>query len=200
MSRTPDDYLSEVLRLEQPLRAILHRFAPEPADLDDLLQETYSRLFSLTPDRRAHIRSIQAFAITTARNVATDWVRRQRIVNMQTMDDFADLPSNDDTVELEEIVHTHQQLLRIAAGIAQLPETCREVFTLRRVYGLSQKEIAAKLGITEGAVEQHLIRGMKRCTEILENHAAPQTRKAAIQRRSFFGRLRKRATTRGKQG
>jgi DNA-directed RNA polymerase specialized sigma24 family protein len=78
MIRTQDDYPSEVLRLEQPLRAILHRFAPHPAELEDLLQETYSRLFSVAPARRTEIRNVQAFAITTARNIALDWIRRRR--------------------------------------------------------------------------------------------------------------------------
>src|SRR4029453_18151760 len=123
MPRSDDDYMREILRMEKPLRAILPRFAPQPADLEDLLQETYSHLFSLPLERRAAVRNVQAFVITTARNVARDWIR-------------------------------HQQLMRIAGGIAQLPERAREVFTLRRVYGLSQKEIAAKLEISEGAVEQ----------------------------------------------
>src|SRR5690242_2833111 len=95
MSRTPDDYLTEVLRLEQLLRAILHRFAPQPADLEDLLQETYARLFSLTPERRAEIRNVQSFAIVTARHLATDWVRRNQVVSIQALDDLADLPSAD---------------------------------------------------------------------------------------------------------
>jgi len=199
MSRTPDDYLSEVLRLEQPLRAILHRFAPQPADLDDLLQETYSRLFSLTSGRRAEIRNLQAFAITTARHVAMDWVRRRQVVSIQTLDDFSDLPSNDGSLELDEIVHTHQQLLRVAAGLVQLSDTSREVFTLRRVYGFSQKEIATRLGISEGAVEQHLIRALKRCAEVLGKDEQQRIAGRASRRRGLFDRLRKRMRTREKQ-
>ena len=38
----------------------------------------------------------------------------------------------------------------------QLPARCRQVFTLRKVYGLSQKEIAAELKISENTVESHL--------------------------------------------
>jgi RNA polymerase sigma-70 factor (ECF subfamily) len=150
MTRTQDDYLSEALLLEQPLRAILNCFAPHPADLEDLLHETYSRLFSLAPERRTEIRNVQAFAITTARNIALDWIRRRLVVSIETADDFAHLPAADDIAGLEEIVHTHQQHLCIAAGIAQLSDKCREVFTLSRIYGLTQGEIAERLGITEG--------------------------------------------------
>jgi DNA-directed RNA polymerase specialized sigma24 family protein len=56
----------------------LHCFAPHPADLEDLLRETYLRLFSLAPERWTDIRNVEAFAITTTRNIALDWIWRRR--------------------------------------------------------------------------------------------------------------------------
>ena len=150
MPRSEDDYICEILRTEKVLRAVLHRFAPQPADLEDLLQETYTHLFSLSPDRRRGIRNVEAFVVATARNVATDWIRHRQVVSIETVEDMSTLPIASDAAGLEEIVHTHQQLLSIASGIAKLPERCRGVFTMRRVYGLTQKEIAAKLQISEG--------------------------------------------------
>lgn len=91
MLRTEDDYVCEILRMEKPLRAILHRYAPQPADLDDLLQETYSRLFSLPSQRRQAINNLQAFAIVTARNVAMDWLRRRQVVSIETVEDMSTL-------------------------------------------------------------------------------------------------------------
>jgi RNA polymerase sigma factor (sigma-70 family) len=169
--RTEDEYVCEILRLEKPLRAYLHRFAPQPADLDDLLQETYSHLFGVPAERRLEVRNVQAFALTSARNVAMDWIRRRRVVPIDLVEDLSALPIADDRAGLEEIVHTHQQLVRVAEGIGKLPERCREVFTLRRVYGLSQKEIAIRLGISEGALEQLLIRGMRACAAALDTPA-----------------------------
>jgi len=199
MLRTEDEYVSEILRMEKPLRAILHRFAPQPADLEDLLQETYSRLFSLPPERRLNIRSVQAFVITTARHIAMDWIRHRRVVTIETMEDLSALPVLDDKAELEEIVYTHQQLVRIAAGVAELPDRCREAFTLRRVYGLTQKEIANRLGISEGAVEQLLIRGMCRCAEVLRSDDAGEARRLA-ERRGWVDRWRKRFGKKERQG
>src|SRR4029453_2668573 len=116
MPRSDDDYMREILRMEKPLRAILPRFAPQPADLEDLLQETYSHLFSLPLERRAAVRNVQAFVITTARNVARDWIRHRQVVAIETVEDMGSLPFTDDSAGLEEIVHTHQQLMRIAGG------------------------------------------------------------------------------------
>ena len=55
----------------------------------------------------------------------------------------------------------------LTQAVARLPERCRQVFTLRKVYGLSQKEIAASLDISENTVEQHLAKGVRLCTAAL---------------------------------
>lgn len=199
MSRTQDEYVCEVLQLEPLLRAYLHRFAPQPSDLDDLLQETYSRLFSVTAERRAVVENVQAFAITVARNIATDWIRHRRVVPIDQVEDMSELPIADRAADLETMVHSHQQLLHISHAIAGLPERCRQVFTLRRVYGFSQKEIARRLGLTEGTVEQHLIKGMRRCAESMakyEYDEATHVRKET----GWFGRWRRRTRAKGRQG
>ena len=190
MIRSDDEYVCEILRLERPLRALLHRFAPQPADLEDLLQETYSRLFRMTAEQRSAVKNIQVFALTSARNVALDWIRHRQVVPIDLVEDLGELGLADDTAGLEEIVHTHQQLVRIAEGIGRLPDRCREVFTLRRVYGLSQKEIANRLGISVGAVEQLLIRGMRRCAEYMTESAPVAQRVVSHKRTNWIGRLR----------
>jgi DNA-directed RNA polymerase specialized sigma24 family protein len=54
------------------------------------------------------------------------------------------------------------QVAELARGLS--PE-CRQVFTLRKVYGYSGKEIAGRLGIPEHAVEEHLIQAACRCAQ-----------------------------------
>jgi RNA polymerase sigma-70 factor (ECF subfamily) len=44
---------------------------------------------------------------------------------------------------------------------------------LRKIYGLSQKEIAAQLGIAEHTVEAQVANGMRRCTEFLSRLGLP---------------------------
>jgi RNA polymerase sigma factor (sigma-70 family) len=184
-----DEYTREILRLERFLRAYLHRFTPQPADIEDLLQETYSHLFKLTPEQRAAIGNVQGFAVRSARNVALDWIRRRRVVTMESLEELADQPFGDDAERLVEIAHSHQQLVRVAREVAGLPDRCRRIFTLRRVYGLSQKEIAQRLGIAEGTVEQQLVKAMRHCVERLRETPSGVDARERPARSSWLERL-----------
>ena len=56
-------------------------------------------------------------------------------------------------------------LTPLTIAIQSLPARCREVMTLRKVYGLSQKEIAARLGISACTVSAQLTVGVRKCRE-----------------------------------
>lgn len=162
-----DDYLQEALRAEALLKAYLFRFARNAADVEELLQETYARLLTSTAAKRVEIRSVRALALTIARNVALDWIRHRDVVDIRLVSDLAALDVLDESARVEEIVNARQELAILAECVAELPERCRQAFTLRRVYGFTQQEIARRLKIEESTVEQLLARAVRRCAEIL---------------------------------
>lgn len=163
MSVDPQDWFSDqVLVHEHGLRAFLGRYAAQPADLEDGVQETYARLLSMTAAARAGVRNWRAFVFTTARNVALDRFRRQRVISLDLIAelDASDVLQDKHPTAYEEL-NSRQELALLARAVAQLPERCRQVFTLRKLYGLSQKQIAAQLEITENTVEQHVAKGVR---------------------------------------
>lgn len=187
MSRV-DRYLVAALEFEGVLRACLFRYARNAADVDELLQETYANLLTAGSARgREEIRSIRAFALTVARNVALSWLRHKQVVHIELVADLEALELLDETALVEEIVNSHQELGLLAGAVARLPTRCRQVFTLRKVYGLSQKEIAAELRISENTVEQHLAKGMRLCRAALADSPL------AERRSPWFDRSRRRA-------
>src|SRR5262249_19696099 len=66
-----------------------------------------------------------------------------------------------------ESVERHEQLLQLAAALAQLPQDQREAVTLHHLQGWSLAELAKHLGRSEAAVAGLLHRGFKKLRELL---------------------------------
>jgi len=62
---------------------------------------------------------------------------------------------------------TDSEFSNFCEAIRLLPVQCRKVFVLKKVYGYSQREIAAQLNLSESTVEKHIATGMKRCTQFM---------------------------------
>jgi RNA polymerase sigma-70 factor (ECF subfamily) len=150
---------SQILPHEADLRAWLRRSGSPPADVDDIVQEAYCRLAAL--DSVAHIGNGRAYLFRTARNIAIEKIRRARIVRIDCVTEIDALNVVDDEPSPERIVAGRRELGRVQRLIEGLPERCRQIFTLRRIHGLSQREVATRLGVTENVVETQSIRGLR---------------------------------------
>jgi RNA polymerase sigma-70 factor (ECF subfamily) len=149
----------QILPHEADVRAWLRRTGGLAADVDDIIQETYCRLAAL--EAVTHIVSGRAYFFRTARNIAIERIRRARIVRIDCVTEIDALNVVDDEPSPERIVAGRRELLRVQRLIEGLPERCRQIFTLRRIQGLSQREVAARLGVTENVVETQSMRGLR---------------------------------------
>jgi RNA polymerase sigma factor (sigma-70 family) len=178
VAKNEERYLLQALEFEGLLRACLYRYTRNSSDVEELLQETYARLLTAGSRDEPEVRSVRGFALTIARNVAFDWLRHRQMVPIEVVADMEALEVLDESEQIDEIVNGHQELALLVSAVQDLPERSRQVFTLRKVYGYSQREIASRLQISENTVEQHLTRAARRCAEALfdqppaERHAA----------------------------
>jgi RNA polymerase sigma-70 factor (ECF subfamily) len=147
----------QVLPHEPALRAWLSRRRLGGLDVDDIIQETYSRL--MTAESVQHVHDARSYTFQVAGSVVIDHLRRMKVVSISSVPDMDYLEVVSDEPSPERQVIDRDELHRLAGMIARLPGRVREVFTLRRVYGLSQREVAQKLAIAESTVEKHMARG-----------------------------------------
>ena len=163
---------SHVLPHEAAVRAWLRRWTGRAQDIDDVIQEAYSRLASL--DSVTHIGSGRAYLFQTTRNIVLEQVRRSKIIRIDNVTDICTLSIVDDAPPLDRVVAGARELQRVEQLIEQLPMKCRRVFVLRRIHGVSQREIAGMFGISESAVEKLATRGLKSILKALEGDDATQ--------------------------
>jgi RNA polymerase sigma-70 factor (ECF subfamily) len=164
---------SHVLPHESAVRAWLKRWTGRDQDIDDVIQEAYSRLAGLQSVE--HIGNGRAYLFEATRNIVLEQVRRSKIVRIDNVTDLADLPIADQTPPVERIVGGARDLQRLQRLIEQLPSKCRRVFVLRRIHGVSQREIARSLGISEHTVEKHAVRGLRLILQAMEDEDGRET-------------------------
>ncbi len=159
-------WFAEHLQVHEPLlRAWLQSRFPQLGDIDDIVQDAYARV--LAARAKQDIRSPKAFFFATARNLAIEHFRRQRIANIHPLAGLDELDLVEGGEDVIETLVRNQEIEFMTAAIQSLPKRCRQVMTLRNVYGLAQKDIAEQLGISVRTVETQVTIGLKRCTAYL---------------------------------
>lgn len=150
---------SQVVPHEADLRARLRRMRISEEEIGDIVQDAYLRIAQL--DGVAHIRSGRAYFFTAARMAFLQRVRRDRIVRIGSLTEIEALELEDEDPGPERRTSARLELERVRGLIAALPDRCREIFELRRIEGVPQREIAARLGLSEDVIEQQATRGLK---------------------------------------
>jgi RNA polymerase sigma-70 factor (ECF subfamily) len=150
---------------ERSLRAYLGHSLASHADVDDLVQEVFLRV--LRAHQAAPIRSPKPFLFASARNAVRDLLRRRAVARTVGVMEIDAVPVLQEDPGPPDIVSRRQELALLADAIRALPDRCREVFLLRKIENIPQKEIAVRLGITENTVETLVAKGARRCAEYL---------------------------------
>lgn len=148
-----------VLPHEPALRGWLAQRGVRGGDVDDIIQEGYAVLAAMRDV--SHIVSPKAYLFRTAWTLLLRQLRRAQIVSIEAVADLASLDIEADAPDPERQLSARQELRRLASAIDSLPPRCRDVFQLRKVEGLSQREVAARTGLSESTVEKHIGRAVR---------------------------------------
>lgn len=158
-------FVREILPLEAMLMRFLHKNWRNASDVEDLRQEVYAHVLksaeSTIPER------CKPFVFATARNVLVDRLRKESIVPIDLAADLDLITVQDDTPGPERTTYARDTLRKLQLALDQLPPRSREALLLKRVEGLSRKEIAERMGIAEQSVGNHVQRAMLVLADLL---------------------------------
>lgn len=160
-------FAEEVEPHEPALRGYLHGSFPALRDVDDVVQESYLRIWKTCTTQS--IRSAKSFLFTIARRVALNLLRKDRNAPFVDYGDLAPSRVVEERPNAHELLGTQERIDLLADALMSLPRRCREVVILNKINGLPQREIARQLGISERTVEVHVRTGVARCLTQLQS-------------------------------
>jgi RNA polymerase sigma-70 factor (ECF subfamily) len=164
-------FVREVLPLEAALTNYLRHNWRNQADISDLVQDIYVRVYDAA--RKTVPDSPRAFVFATAHNLLVNRLRREQIVPIQAIEDLEALGVAADVPGPDEHAMAREELRRVQAALDHLPPRAREAVVLYQVHGLSRQEIAVRMAISEKTVTSHLNAGMRALADLLYGGAGP---------------------------
>ena len=141
------------------LRRYISRFLGS-MDVDDILQEVFLRAYA--SEQKRPILMPRAYLFRVAKHASLNELARRRNSLATPIEDFADpdVVGSSNQPGVEQDLEGRRRIALFTRAVASLPDQCRRAFVLRKVEGLSQAEIAERLGLSESTVEKHLAKGM----------------------------------------
>lgn len=156
-----------VVRLQPRVYGLAYRILGQAQDAEDATQQTFLALIEHIADFREES-SLDTWVLRIATNHALKILRKKRTVKMVTMSDmggeegYGDVPHPEFIAPwsrtAEEIAQDAEVQAELEKGLEGLDEKYRLVFVLRDIEGLSVRETAEALGITESSVKVRLLR------------------------------------------
>lgn len=158
-------FCTEVLPLERALTRFIARNWRNNAEVADLRQEIYARV--IEGAARGIPLQARPYLFTTARNHLINCAKRGHVISLESVLDLSASNIAIDALTPDRVLSAREELARLAQALDRLPPRCREIVVLRKVEGLTQKEVAARLGIAVGTVEQQMVLGMRAVVDFM---------------------------------
>jgi RNA polymerase sigma factor (sigma-70 family) len=138
-------------------------------DIDDIVQETFVK--SYEAELKQEIRYERTYMLKTAKHLALNHVAKFSEKYNQSLEDSDASSVYLSSASLETQFESKERFLHFCRATDTLSEEVKRAFILKKVYGLSQKEIAAYLNLAESTIEKHVAKGLMQCSVYMKDIA-----------------------------
>ncbi len=147
--------------LSVSLKDFIRKRISNEQDTEDILQEVFYKIHSKIDDLKDYDR-IHAWIYKITRNTIVDYYRKKD-KHIELTENIEDLAS-----KLDEDISSNKEIAAcLQAMIENLPEKYKQAITLTEFQNITQKELAAKLGISISAAKSRVQRGRLMLKETL---------------------------------
>jgi len=146
------------LPYHKKLYRIAYRMVENQPDAEDIVQETYIKLWQKRDDTK-HIENTESFAVAVLKNTCLDFLRKMKpeTVELSVLSQQVGF--------LETQIEDKEKLQYIETIVQQLPERQQQLIRLKHYKELSDKEIEELTGLQTGNIKVIISRARKTIKE-----------------------------------
>ncbi|WP_374164003.1 RNA polymerase sigma factor [Arcticibacter sp. MXS-1] len=140
----------------------LHYFVLRTAKVRELAEDVVQDVFVKIWENRSQLdpdQSFRSFLYTVARNHLLNLLKRLQHESGILDEIRRHASASENTTELQ-VDYSESNVLLIEA-ISRLPQQCKEIFVRCKMQGLSYRQVASELNITEGTVNSQMVKALR---------------------------------------
>jgi RNA polymerase sigma-70 factor (ECF subfamily) len=151
-------FLQVFLAHRAQMEALVSRRVGCRATAADLVQDLFERFW-----RRplVQVEELGSYLLRSAGNIAIDHLRSQGV--RDRLNESLEPQLQETAAEPQAAVQAGNDLRHVEAALRALPERTRQIFLLNRIHGRKYAEIAQAMGLSQSAVEKHMMRALQAC-------------------------------------
>ncbi len=156
--RSTESILTVFTRYKSALKYFVSGYVVNSQDVDDVCQETFLRTYKSSLENE--VKLPKSFMFKVAKNLIFSDFRRASTQLNEYVEDIDLVDSHMELDDLEANTLAQEKLGVMCEAIASLPNKCRQVVVMRKVYGMKTKDIAKRMNISTITVSNYITKGM----------------------------------------
>ena len=158
---------STFVDISKQLKRFVSRIV-QPDDVEDIVQETFIK--SYEADLKQDIQFTRSYMLKTAKHLALNHIAKWDNKFNDSLEHDNELPVLLKSMQLEDEYTSKERFLLFCRATEQLSSSIRKCFILKKVYGMSQKEIADQMQLSQSTVEKHIAKGLLQTMLYMREH------------------------------
>lgn len=158
-------FTTVVLPMEAQLLSFFRSRWKNHSEVRDMLHDVYER--ALCGARQGIPHNGHAYVFAIARNLMISRAKRNKIISFDFIADLDQVTDEQDYLTPERYATAREELRRAIVAMEHLPPRCREMMRLRKVEGLTVREVAEQMDVSAAAVERQLTLGMRALVDFM---------------------------------
>ncbi|NBA95036.1 RNA polymerase sigma factor [Pseudomonas sp. R5(2019)] len=163
-------FLKVFISQRAQMEALVSRRVGCRATAADLVQDLFLRFW-----RRplVQVEELGTYLLRCAGNIAIDHLRSEG-ARVRVNEGWLPEQQDSDNSEPQAALEAGSELRLVEAALRELPERTRQIFLLNRIHGRTYADIAHAMGLSQSAVEKHMMRALKACKASLQAPPSPR--------------------------